>query len=228
MHHVLEGVARNKRIASAYLFVGSPESGKRENALEFARVLGCRGVDQIEIKPEGAFLKIEQIRELQRLIRYGPSVSDYLAAIVEPADTLTTEAATAFLKTLEEPPPRVVFILLVEREDRLPATIASRCQKVIFGEELRSWQPNPELSTFYEELRNIKKKNIPEILELSARLEKEKERIEELLYDLIFFVKHELQNLSFVRILLEAVKNIKKKANLKLALDVACLKMGEA
>lgn len=230
MHRVLEGIIRSKRIASAYLFVGPPGSGKTEAAEAFANCLGGKKFDKIKVKSEGASIKIEQIRELQQLVRYGPSASDYLVAVVEEADKMTDEAVGAFLKTLEEPPSRVVFVLTVEREERLPETIISRCQKVIFGEGQKEWQPRPEFDSFYSDLKGIRKKSILELLEFSARLsrfagEKEKERIEELLYDLIFYARCELGNLKLVRILLEAVKNLKRKANLKLALEVACLKM---
>jgi DNA polymerase III gamma/tau subunit len=162
------------------------------------------------------------------MVRYGPSMSPVQCLIIAGADAMTDEAAGAFLKTLEEPPAGVVFILLVTREDRLPVTIASRCQKILFEEKKAEWKPNPEFAGFYSDLKAIKRKGVIEQLGLSARLEKERERIEELLYDLTFFARVELRDLQMVRILLDAVKNIKRKANLRLALDVACLKMGEA
>jgi len=221
---VLEGIAKNKRIASAYLFTGPPASKKGEAAAAFAEQLGCRSQDKITIKPDGAALKIDQVRELQQLVRYGPSASEFLIAVVEQADTLTAEAAAAFLKTLEEPPPGVVFILLLEREDQLPLTIVSRCQKIIFGEDQSKWEPHPEFGPIYSEIRKIREKNIIEIFELASSLGKEKDKIENLLYDLVFFARYELKNLKLVRILLEAAKKLKKKANLRLTLEVALLK----
>lgn len=224
---MLEGIIKNGRIASAYLFVGPPGSAKLEAARAFADRLGCPDIDRIIIGPDGASVKIDQILELQRFTRYGPSAGAHLLAIVEKADEMTPEAAAAFLKTLEEPAERVTFILLVEREDRLPETIISRCQKILFEEEAGGWQPDPELSAWYAELRSLGGKSILERFEFSSRLEKERERIEELLYDLIFYARHELGDLKLVRTLLEAVKNIKKKTNLKMVLDVACLRAGE-
>jgi len=206
------------------MFVGPPGPSKSEEALAFADGLGCKNIDKIRVKPEGSSIKIDQIRELQQLIRYGPYAGEFLFVLVEPADTLTAEAAAAFLKTLEEPPPGVVFILLVEREDQLPLTIVSRCQKVIFGEDGLVWEPNPEFGSFYLEMRKIREKSIIEIFGLASSLEKEKEKIEPLLYDLVFFARYELKNLKLVRVLLEAIKNIKKKANLRLTLEVALLK----
>lgn len=227
MHRVLEGIAKNGRIASAYLFVGPPSSAKAEDAAAFAERLGCAKIDLLKTAPEGATFKIEQVRELQRAVRYGPTAGPYLFVIIERADEMTVEAAGAFLKTLEEPPAKVVFILLVEREDRILKTIASRCQKIIFAEETRRWQPKPELRDFYAELEGIKQKSPIELFQLSARLEKEKERLEDLLYELAYFAKEELGRLAAVRVLLEAVKNLKKKANLKLTLDLMCLKLNE-
>lgn len=228
MHRILEGIIKNRRVASGYLFIGPPRSSKAEDALAFAEGLNCRKLDLVRLKPEGASLKIEQIRELQGRIRYGPSASEYLVAVFEQADAMTPDAAAAFLKTLEEPPPRVVFVLLVEREDRIPATIVSRCQKILFGEKEEKWEPDPAFGLFYTELKNIRGKSILELFELSGKLEKEKEKIEELLYDLVFFAREELKNMKLVRLLLEAAKNLKKKANLKLTLDNLCLRMGES
>ena len=107
-------------------------------------------------------------------------------------------------------------------------TIASRCQKIIFGEASKAWQPNPEFTPFYDELKNLRGKNALELLGLSSRLDKQKDKIEDLLYSLVFFAKQELKNLKMVRILLDTIKNLKKKASFKLALDVMCLKLGEA
>lgn len=228
MHRVLNGIVNSKRIASAFLFVGPPDSSKSEDAQAFADGLGCSKFDLVPVKPDGAYIKIEQVRDLQSRVRYGPSAGDYLAVIIERADDMTPEAAGAFLKTLEEPPKGVVFILLIEREDSVPLTIASRCQKIVFGEKFEQWSPKPEFDAFYSDLKEIKKKNVLELFELSSRLEKEKERIEALLYDLVIFAKEELKDLKIVRVLLETAANIKRKASLKLALDLACLRMGEA
>jgi len=225
VHCLLEKV---QRVAAAYLFCGPPDSDKTADALQFAENLGSRKHDLIRVAPDGASIKIEQVRELQSRVRYGPSAGEHLCVLIEPADTLTPEAAAAFLKTLEEPPPRVVFILLVEREDRLPATIVSRCQRVVFGESVRAWQVKAENEPFYAELRRVREKSVGQLLALSTELQKERadERLEPLLYDLAFFAREELQDIRLVRVLLEAVKNCKRKANLKLNLDVACLEMG--
>ena len=77
-------------------------------------------------------LRICQIRRLERVLSLAPYAGRRRVAIVDAADTLHVEAANAFLKTLEEPPEGTVIVLLAEREERLPETVLSRCQKVAF------------------------------------------------------------------------------------------------
>jgi DNA polymerase-3 subunit delta' len=77
-------------------------------------------------------LRICQIRRLERLLSLSPYAGGRRVAIVDAADTLRAEAANAFLKTLEEPPAGSVIILLAEREERLPETVLSRCQRLPF------------------------------------------------------------------------------------------------
>jgi DNA polymerase III subunit delta' len=77
-------------------------------------------------------LRICQVRRLERLLNLSPYAGGRRVAIVDAADTLQIPAANAFLKTLEEPPAGTVIILLAEREERLPETVLSRCQKLTF------------------------------------------------------------------------------------------------
>jgi DNA polymerase III gamma/tau subunit len=226
IHGMLKGIARSGRVAGAYLFLGPPGAGKKNAAEVFAEDLQCRKQDKFVISPSTKSLRIDQIRELQNWVRYGPSASQYLVTIVEGADTLTGEAAAAFLKTLEEPAPGVVFVLLADREDRIPETIVSRCQKIIFSEKSMGWEPDHTNKQFYEELKNVNQKGIRDLLNFSAKLEKEKERIEELLYDLVFFARHELFDARLARVVLDGLRFLKRKANLKLTLDVMCLRLG--
>jgi DNA polymerase III subunit delta' len=81
---------------------------------------------------ESRDLRICQVRRLEKLLSLSPYAGGRRVAIVDSADTLHVEAANAFLKTLEEPPADSVIILLAEREERLPDTVLSRCQKVAF------------------------------------------------------------------------------------------------
>jgi DNA polymerase III subunit delta' len=81
---------------------------------------------------ESRDLRICQIRRVEHLLSLSPYSGTRRVAIIDAADTLHTEAANAFLKTLEEPPPGSIIILLVERDERLPETIMSRCQRLPF------------------------------------------------------------------------------------------------
>ncbi|MBW2000643.1 MAG: DNA polymerase III subunit delta', partial [Deltaproteobacteria bacterium] len=149
----LRRVRRLDRIPHAYLFVGIPGIGKRTTARSFARFINCLAPenedacgacipcrqfvggnfpDLHEIEPEGQTIKIEQIRELNRVFGYKPLSGRYRVTIIQHAEKLTEEAANAFLKNLEEPPERNIIILgVTEPLDLLP-TIVSRCQQVSF------------------------------------------------------------------------------------------------
>ncbi|MBU0501828.1 MAG: hypothetical protein ABIH69_00780 [bacterium] len=223
---ILNGIAKTGRVAGAYLFIGPPGVDKLAVADEFATKLGCSKQDRIKIVPDGASVKIEQIRELKGWTKFGPSNSPYLLVSVEGVDKLTDQAAAAFLKTLEEPAPGVVFVLLAEREDKILPTIKSRCQRIVFAEKALPWTPKEDLAEFYQELAGIKGSGFPAQLRLSARLEKEKERIEELLYELSFYAREKLKSVGSCRIILDSLRFIKRRANLKLTLDVMCLKLG--
>jgi DNA polymerase-3 subunit delta' len=78
-------------------------------------------------------IRICQIRRLEHVVNRAPYEGRVRVLIVDPADAMTTEAANAFLKTLEEPPEHVVLILLTAREEALPETVRSRCRRVAFG-----------------------------------------------------------------------------------------------
>ncbi|MBN2058731.1 MAG: hypothetical protein JW782_08035 [Candidatus Saganbacteria bacterium] len=224
---ILKGIAKSERVAGAYLFIGPPNVGKKAAADQLAELLGCAKIDRVVVGPDGASVKIEQVRDLQIRVRFGPNSGKYLLATIERADTMTDQAAAAFLKTLEEPPPGVVFILLCEREDKLPATISSRCQRVLFPEDVVEWRPKDEWQTLCKELNSLAKKNTAELLSLSGKLAKEKERIEDVLYELASYSRYQLNRADLARIVLDTLRFIKRRANLRLALDVMCLKMGE-
>lgn len=224
---ILSGIKKNNRVAGAYLFVGPPGVGKKQAAENFAAALGCKKQDKFFLAPEGKFIKIEQIREVQKWVRYGPAASPYLVLIVEEADSLTDQAAAAFLKTLEEPAPGVVFILLAARGDKILPTILSRCQRIIFAEKKLEWQLPEELTELAQEITEAKKSAVFDLLRLSARLSKEKDKIEEKLYNLAYFCRYKLVDHQQAKTILSALRQIKRRANLKLVLDNMCLKLGE-
>lgn len=145
----------NNRVASAYLFTGIKGVGKTTTAIAFALLLNCMDPadedacmrcgsckkiidgnhpDLLMIEPdkEKKVIRINQIREIERQIAFSPALGSHRIIILDPSEKMTDEAANAFLKTLEEPPPRNIFILNVRDPGELLPTIVSRCQKVPF------------------------------------------------------------------------------------------------
>jgi len=121
-----------KSISHAYLFSGSRGTGKTTVARIFAAEIGCKPADLYEI--DGASnRKIEDIRELREAVQTMPFESPYKVYIIDEVHMLTKEAWNALLKTLEEPPEHVVFILATTNKDKVPDTILSRCQTFTFN-----------------------------------------------------------------------------------------------
>lgn len=88
--------------------------------------------DLIRVAPEKNAIKIEAVREIISRLAFRPVQAERIVVLIEEADAMTIGAANALLKTLEEPPPYVLFLLLTSRPEELPATIRSRCQRVRF------------------------------------------------------------------------------------------------
>ena len=88
--------------------------------------------DFLMIEPEGTFIKVEQIRDMQQRIIFKPLDGPRKVILIDPADKLNAAAANGLLKILEEPPSHAVLILISSRPFSLPPTLLSRCQKVSF------------------------------------------------------------------------------------------------
>src|SRR6201993_1616967 len=125
-------------LAHAYLITGSPGSGKQLLAADLASLVnGTPAKDVFSAKAREIFVArpesksrrivIAQIRELEHALQMRASNGRRKVAIVPDADRLQTEAANAFLKTLEEPPKDSLLLLLSELPEALPETILSRC-----------------------------------------------------------------------------------------------------
>ena len=106
-------------------------------------------------------IRICQVRRLERLLSRAPFQGRYRVVIIDPADALNVEAANAFLKTLEEPPPSVVLVLVTSREEALPPTVRSRCRRVPFRlmaaadverALVEGWSAPPEKAAFLARL----------------------------------------------------------------------------
>ena len=128
---VLEGAIKEGNITHAYLFAGSRGTGKTSIARIMARELGTSEKDMYEIDA-ASNRGIDDIRELRESVQTLPFESDYKVYIIDEVHMLTKEAFNALLKTLEEPPKHVIFILATTEAEKLPDTVRSRCQTFSF------------------------------------------------------------------------------------------------
>ncbi|MDP3965620.1 MAG: DNA polymerase III subunit gamma/tau [bacterium] len=133
---VLEASIKNKKIAHAYLFSGGRGTGKTSVARIFARDIGVTPNDIYEIDA-ASNTGVDDIRELREGAHVMPLESPYKVYIVDEAHMLSRNAWNAFLKTLEEPPAHVIFILATTERDKVPETVQSRCEIYTFKKPTR-------------------------------------------------------------------------------------------
>jgi len=149
---VLQSAMKRERVPHAYLFHGIQGIGKKTTAQAFAQALNCREnnadfcgrcpsclkagrrshPDIVMIEPEGIFIKIDKIRDLQNQTQFRPLEGRKKVFILADADRMNDASANALLKTLEEPSSFNILILTTSRIHKLPQTIISRCQQVRF------------------------------------------------------------------------------------------------
>lgn len=146
-------VSKN-RLPHALLFIGEKGLGKRELAERFASSILCLSFSQLgeacgqcqschlsKIKThpdlmrieseQGHAIKVDSIRELTDFVNHTALLGGYRVIIIDPADSMNINASNALLKTLEEPTPNTLLILITDKNVNLPATIKSRCQKIL-------------------------------------------------------------------------------------------------
>jgi DNA polymerase-3 subunit gamma/tau len=150
----LQGAIISARVAHAYLFSGSRGTGKTSAARLLAKALNCTGrvrdsaepcnkcqscvemtagsaLDLIEIDA-ASNRGIDEIRDLREKVNLAPALGPFKIYIIDEAHMLTEPAFNALLKTLEEPPPHVVFILCTTDAQKIPLTVIGRCQQFVF------------------------------------------------------------------------------------------------
>ena len=148
----LKNQIKNNNVSHAYLFSGTKGTGKTSTAKIFSRAVNCLNnedgnpcneceickgilnesiIDVVEMDA-ASNRKIEDIRDLKDKVIYPPSRARYKIYIIDEVHMLTNEAFNALLKTLEEPPKHLIFILATTEMERLPQTILSRCQRFEF------------------------------------------------------------------------------------------------
>lgn len=173
---LLEHNIKNREPAHAYLIIGPPHVGKMTLAIDFVQAINCEGnqppckecqtckkiaegkhADVVVIEgtedassetKAGSEIGIDEIKTLQHSASLPPYEGRYKVFIINGAESLSHEAANCLLKTLEEPPPHVIFVLLTSSESQVLPTIISRCQRLEL-KPLASEEVSKILTTLY-------------------------------------------------------------------------------
>lgn len=168
----LAAYVKQERIPQALLIGGVAGLGKQQLALYFAQYLICLDrqentfcghcascklfvanthPDYILLEPEepGKTIGIDLVRQLITKLALKPQYSAYRVVLIKPTENMNVSSANAFLKCLEEPPERTVFLLHTEQMQKLPATIISRCQKLLLT------APDADIASFWLQQQGV-------------------------------------------------------------------------
>jgi len=182
------------KLSHAYLFSGETQLGKKNLALEFAKLINGENFDfghpdLILIEPEGREIQIVQIRELIQKLSLKPYSAFLKVAMIDQAHLMNSEAQNCFLKTLEEPKGNTILILITEAPKTLFPTIRSRCEIIKFYpvkiSEIENYLKNQGISK--EKSEEIAKLSLGrpglaiDFLTNPQKLENQKKVIEELI-----------------------------------------------
>src|SRR5712692_7012909 len=183
----LQGAIIGERVSHAYLFSGSRGTGKTSAARLLAKALNCSGrardsaepcnrcqscvemtagsaLDLIEIDA-ASNRGIDEIRDLREKVNLAPAMGPYKVYIIDEAHMLTEPAFNALLKTLEEPPAHVVFVLCTTDAQKIPLTVIGRCQHFVF----RRHSEEQIVARLAHIAKTEKVQSEPEAMELIAR-----------------------------------------------------------
>ncbi len=150
---VLRRAVAAEKVAQAYLFAGPEGVGKATCAVALAAALNCESApgigcdvctscdkiaaghhpDLIRLQPDKTFIKIDQVRQLEQRLSFPPHEGRHRLVLIDGADRLNLNAANALLKSVEEPRPRTLFVLVASAPHLVAPTLVSRCQRVRFA-----------------------------------------------------------------------------------------------
>ena len=193
---MLQSSIEKNIVSHSYMFIGLEGIGKKMIAKEFAKKILClnqrtdnqcicksciefdtnNNPDFLIIEPDGNSIKIEQIRNLQKLIQEKPIISNKKVYIIDNADLMTKEAQNCLLKTLEEPPEYAIIILIGSNENLFLPTIKSRCMILHFdkisNEEIKRYlKDNLGINQINEEMLDMFQGSIGKAINLKDKQE---------------------------------------------------------
>lgn len=236
---IILGAYKTGRLPNAYIFSGNNTEEMSLAVKDLAKLLNCGSFcgiclncskiekdihpDFITVVPEGKkqIIKIDSVKELKDRIKFGPSEGSYMVARIVGADSIEAPAANSFLKTLEEPPEKVLFVLVTQRPDNLPKTVISRCQKVIFanqGPTAEALEPALSKGDIHGALE------FSETMLAGSRETEREDTLKRLEGLLVYYWRG--RKAAEARIVMDAFKRIKKMGNARLSMDNMALALG--